>query len=503
MVGCLLLIAFFGFYILLKCKSDKRFWLIFLIDAIFLSVLGCALEILSTDVNAALNATRVDYLGSPYICSLFLLFILDFCDVKVKARYIALLMTIPTMTLLLVWTAPYQTLYYAHYSFAIVDGLATLAIVPAAFYYVYHIYSYLTIGAASVFILYQYFYTKRLSRRQTIVLLGGSIMPLVLNVIYTFNFGVNHINYTPAAFVLTLSLFFITLVNFDMFNITARASEMAIDYMKESFILVDANHCFLNANAATFSIFPELKHISPNLSITGVSWWPKQLQDLRDAAYSNSKIEFSLDKDGNINYYSASVSEIKDSTQKPLGWVVLIQDISGMASLLGRLENMAFIDYLTGIFNRRYFMESAQTIMTKYPITGQKCAIIMFDLDHFKKVNDTYGHVAGDIVLKNVADSMRGLLRTYDLFARYGGEEFIVLVFAVNKETALKVAERIRKRVADTVSIYNEETIQITISLGVSIQSADSHLLPDVIEKADKALYNAKANGRNRVEFLQ
>ena len=125
-------------------------------------------------------------------------------------------------------------------------------------------------------------------------------------------------------------------------------------------------------------------------------------------------------------------------------------------------------------------------------------SIIFIDIDHFKDVNDTYGHAAGDAVLKSVASTIRSLLRKYDVLARYGGEEFLTLLPETELKDAAHVAERFRKHIQNQTIFFGDQEIKVTITLGVS--QFDSKLGAErCIQLADKALYEGKENGRNRV----
>jgi diguanylate cyclase (GGDEF)-like protein len=162
------------------------------------------------------------------------------------------------------------------------------------------------------------------------------------------------------------------------------------------------------------------------------------------------------------------------------------------------LEKFAYTDTLTGLYNRRHFMELAQNPLEKSKRFDRACYAMILDLDFFKKVNDTYGHLAGDEVLVNAANVMKSTLRSYDLLCRYGGEEFVVLVTDTSKEAALHLAERIRESIAATPCIYNCIKIPLTVSIGVAATFPDC-TIESLIDKADKALYKAKEAGRNRV----
>ena len=161
-------------------------------------------------------------------------------------------------------------------------------------------------------------------------------------------------------------------------------------------------------------------------------------------------------------------------------------------------EQFAFTDELTGLYNRRHFIKMAEGEVDRAIRYKHSLAYIMFDLDRFKQVNDTYGHPAGDQVLKTVASLVRQELRDIDLLGRYGGEEFVILLPETNLRGAREVAERLRKQVARAQITIAQGKISITISLGVSIVSPECNSLTQLIEASDKALYAAKEGGRNQ-----
>jgi diguanylate cyclase (GGDEF)-like protein len=167
-----------------------------------------------------------------------------------------------------------------------------------------------------------------------------------------------------------------------------------------------------------------------------------------------------------------------------------------------RLRREALIDPLTGVFNRRSFMEFSVREEARANRGGNTFAVLMVDIDHFKRVNDTYGHPAGDTVIRELAAVASRTLRPSDILARYGGEEFVVSLPDTNQEQAQIVAERLRHAIEATAVIGDAGAIRFTISIGVAICSHDTPL-KDAIVRADQALYAAKRNGRNRVELSQ
>lgn len=186
-----------------------------------------------------------------------------------------------------------------------------------------------------------------------------------------------------------------------------------------------------------------------------------------------------------------------------IGYVRDLREIRDTTAKLDVAEKMAFSDALTGIYNRRYFMQCADFEFDSQTPASSKIGIIMFDIDHFKKVNDTYGHDAGDEALKLTTITANSVLRDSDLFARFGGEEFIILVKNLELDGLASLATRICKKVESMEFYYEGTKIPITVSAGVTVSNDSNQSTEEVIKQADQALYHAKENGRNRVEVYK
>jgi diguanylate cyclase (GGDEF)-like protein len=180
----------------------------------------------------------------------------------------------------------------------------------------------------------------------------------------------------------------------------------------------------------------------------------------------------------------------------------IIQKNFELKAIRCKLESLASTDALTGIFNRRFFLELAQLEFAKIKRKNDLSYIIMFDIDHFKKVNDVYGHLAGDEVLKSLAQRIKQCTRPYDVFGRYGGEEFIVLVVNATESNIISIAERYRLCISDKPVSFGDSSIAVTASFGIS-DICPSGDITQAIKIADDALYKAKRDGRNRTIFLK
>ncbi|WP_257460215.1 GGDEF domain-containing protein [Archangium lipolyticum] len=163
------------------------------------------------------------------------------------------------------------------------------------------------------------------------------------------------------------------------------------------------------------------------------------------------------------------------------------------------IYRLTTMDGLTQIYNRRYFEEALEREVSRSRRYERSLALVMFDVDHFKQVNDRYGHLAGDYVLKQLASTLRTKIRREDVFARYGGEEFGLLLPEIDVVGAVKLAEKSRKLVEKQRFEFDKNVIPVTISLGVAVLEAEHRDPEDLKRAADAKLYEAKASGRNRV----
>jgi diguanylate cyclase (GGDEF)-like protein len=164
------------------------------------------------------------------------------------------------------------------------------------------------------------------------------------------------------------------------------------------------------------------------------------------------------------------------------------------------LRVQATQDTLTGAMNRGAIFDMLKRELAQSSRSGAPVAVIMADLDHFKQINDTHGHPAGDAVLREAATRLKAVLRAYDALGRYGGEEFMLVLPSCTAEHAAEVAERARRAVADTPVISSGTLVPISASFGVAAGGGGVLEMDDVIRAADDALYRAKRAGRNRVE---
>lgn len=201
-------------------------------------------------------------------------------------------------------------------------------------------------------------------------------------------------------------------------------------------------------------------------------------------------------------------ASVLDEIQKNIEDVILNFDIPECNKLdvikkinfmYSQTRYMSITDALTGLYNRRHFEENIEREFLRARRYNHNLSFAIIDIDFFKKINDTYGHMAGDYVLKEVAYTILQCFRKTDMVFRYGGEEFAVIITETSLENAVIPLERLRKSIQEQNFIYDGNNIKITISIGVSEITEQIKTVQELFETADKALFKSKQNGRNQI----
>jgi diguanylate cyclase (GGDEF)-like protein len=198
----------------------------------------------------------------------------------------------------------------------------------------------------------------------------------------------------------------------------------------------------------------------------------------------------------------ASLAEAADESARKveIARLELENEIAERRNLEKDLRRLATTDGLTGVLNRSALLVAGQREMNWVRPVGQAVVVLMIDVDHFKRINDRYGHAGGDLALQHLAAMLRLGLREGDLLGRMGGEEFAIVLQSGSAEIAEVIAERLRSQVEVEHVAFGDQIIEMTISIGLAVQQAGDHSIERLMARADAALYHAKRSGRNRVK---
>lgn len=276
----------------------------------------------------------------------------------------------------------------------------------------------------------------------------------------------------------------------------------ALVYMK------DANRRFIYANQSVADVFGRRVEDVVGSRDTDLmppevadAFWAKD-QRILDSGQRHTSEESFGDATGRQRHYWSIIVpwSSPDGTPAVIG---LTTDITELHELKEELKRQATTDHLTGIANRRRFYEFAEREFSRSQRHGSELSLIAIDIDHFKRINDSYGHLAGDRVLHDFAAWCQGTLRGEDLCARTGGEEFCILLPETGLDAAHALAERIRALTSEHGANAEHPTLRISASFGIAGRIDTDRRFEDLFTRADRALYAAKQQGRNRSELLR
>ena len=275
----------------------------------------------------------------------------------------------------------------------------------------------------------------------------------------------------------------------------------AIEQMDEMVRITDIDGNIIYVNPATTRItqFSEEEMLGHNSNIfqsgKHTPEFYKKLWDTILSGETYKNILINKKKDGTLFYDEKIISPLKNKNGDIRYFISTSRDISDRIELEQELKQLATKDTLTGIYNRYMINTKIEEEIKRVNRYGKPFGLLMFDIDHFKKVNDTYGHDVGDYVLQEISSIVLNNIRETDSFGRWGGEEFMILMPCTPEEQLVELAQKIRKAIETYVF---EKVHQVTISIGVTLYKKDEEL-KTLIKRVDTALYEAKEQGRNRV----
>jgi len=358
--------------------------------------------------------------------------------------------------------------------------------------------TYLLTFSSVVLLVRAYFLSSGLLRRQTVLLLVGISIPIL------FSIAVDLLGWDPLvnvdepalSIIFTVVLFAWATLEFNSFFLLPVASDVIIQNMQDGVLVTDIEGLVIFSNRAARQMLGRKEHTMQGKQVGEIlaDWLPEA-----ESAWNDRKVEAQLVRDEDKSeYFLFRTSPILGTSQELIGFLLRLSNNTDQKNYEKRLTELAICDPLTGSYNRRYFYEMVHNYFHQMMRSSKPLTILMIDLDHFKSINDNFGHAKGDLALQKVAAVCRSQVRSQDIFSRHGGEEFILAMPETSLLDGMVVAERLRK------SIDNLEAeldgISITASIGVVEASGEKDLtLDSLINRADEALYLSKNSGRNRV----
>lgn len=497
---------FIGIYAYVKRRrflGSKTFIFISLFSSIY--TFGHAFELSSQSLDMIVLWTYFQYLGMPYIAPLSLMLVLQYIgkDKYLTTRNCSFILLIPITTTILVLT---NHLHYQFYQSVYLrnDVTPMIDFVIGPWYIVHGSYTFGCLLAGGILLLSYWQQTKSTYWKQIFVLLLGLYLPMISSFLYLLGYTPYGMDPVPIVMSLTSFMYIWAFLSTNILELAPIARGLIFDSMRDGVLVLDPSQRLVDFNDAAKKIIGDKLNDEKIGETIHSLWQENELNNFLfpSVEHLNHKEEFELEWSGVHAHYQIRSTPVKKKSGFIVGSTIVIADITEQRLLYQKLERLAYTDGLTGILNRKTFIERSENIIKKMHVEENSSSLIIFDIDHFKAINDNYGHRMGDEAICHVVSVCKTFLQPNDLFGRYGGEEFVLCLPSTTLKEAGEYAEAIRRSIENTPLEREGEKISITASFGVTQAHKDT-VIEELLSYADKALYKSKHSGRNTVHLAQ
>src|SRR6266498_1131730 len=463
---------------------------------------------------------NLTYIGVIAVPSFFLIFALNFTNhgERSNPRLLAALAVEPVITLILVWTNKVHHLVFQSVNLINQNNIASLQLEHSPWYSVNLVYSYIVILAGFVVLTYGMLRASPLLRNQYRIILFASFLPWGLNIVSEYSLGTSQFDLTPLMFGLSGILFTYSVIRNRFMNIIPVARSHIIESMSDGVLVIDPENRIVDINPAMENFLNQKPTSFLGKSVAEIlEIWLDQNDVLTSEQEAWTELRI---PNAPSRYLDLRITPLYDDFERLNGRLMVFRDVTErkqiekrlrsandrlqlqlieIGTLQSKLRSQAIKDPLTDLFNRRYLDETFDRELARAARESYPVCVIMLDIDHFKKVNDTYGHEAGDFILKALAKTLSARNRRGDFVCRFGGEEFVVVMPNMAVDTAYKRAEDLRTALNSLHVPYGRFNLTITISMGIASYPANGENRESVLRAADRAMYAAKKAGRDHI----
>lgn len=487
---------FLCLYVFLKRQHYTKIAHFFIVytAAIAIYCFASAFGLMSTTLEQIKIWTIIQYVGMPSSAALGLLFVMQYLGMNVTAKKYTAILAIPFITLFIVMTNDWHHLHYRVFEMEPNLGLPYIHQEIGIWYVIHGIYIFSCMLVAFFLVISRWRETSNLYRPQLLAIAFGQFVPIVTAFLYLVGFTPPGVDPVPMVLWLSSLLYLWSINSSRLFTLMPIAKDTIFNSINDGVIVLDETNRLIEFNQSSKKIFANLNKTQLGKDFTEV-WFELAGCPLPFSLAQTSAFEIKLGG----KTYQVRISSLQHG-QGNKGILMIFTDITEVKRLQLKLEHQAYYDELTQIYNRRAFFHMCEQIVNEAKGHPVPFTVILMDVDHFKKVNDTYGHDVGDQLLFHVAQICQAEMEEGMVLARYGGEEFVIGLKGKTIVEGEALANRLREQVENNPLIMLDAVVTVTLSSGVAgIKDERWETLQEILIRADKALYHAKREGRNQV----
>ena len=475
------------------------------------------------DLNDKLLWLKIMHIGIISAPTLFLFFTIRITNQRnsLTTQKVLVLFLEPAMFLLCVWLR--IDLLYKRIWLEDHGTFTVLQLERASGYWINIIYSHAIILMGLMILFRSAQKATPYFRRQYLVIFLAAIIPVLTNIYSQSNHvRLNDLDLTPFTFAIASIISMYALYQRKFMDLVPVARERLIESMSDGVLVLDTRGRIVDVNPAMNNFLEETSETLIGKNVSEVlHTWNHNANPILDGVETRTELKMPHRPN---HYLDLRITALYDDQQKLSGRLIVFRDVTDrkevekdlrqandrlqtqlveIGLLQSQLREQAIRDALTNVFNRRYLEETLERELARAERDQYPLCVIMMDLDFFKVVNDTYGHEAGDVVLKTLTNTITHHSRHGDLVCRYGGEEFVLVMPNISLEVASQRAEDLHRRIGALQISYGIYTLTTTVSMGIAIYPDHGATKDDLLRAADQAMYVAKHTGRNRVVIYQ
>ncbi|WP_322907055.1 histidine kinase N-terminal 7TM domain-containing protein [Paenibacillus sp. SGZ-1009] len=459
-------------------------------------------ELLSSTLQSTWFWLRAEYVFLPFIPAVTLLMCCAYIGYRPQRWMRIILFAIPLSTLVMQHTNEWHHLYYTSIALSTDTPFPVTRIEHGPYFYVHSLYLYGCLALSVLLLLNQARRIPVRFRLQIFMMIAGLLTPVIASLFYVSGQSMYGIDLGPVFISVSFVFHSFALFRYRMFDVAPIARDIVFESMADGVLVINENDVVVDYNRAMKQLMHGLTANLIGRRLTDILRSRPDLQQLLDTGKDCDYVY----RYENMRYcYRIRFSPVFNKSNIQVGRIIHVSDITEQAELQDQLQYLADMDGLTHLLNKTALMYRAEQELEQLASSGGgHLSILMFDIDEFKLVNDTFGHEAGDVALLYLAEAVREYADECMLAGRYGGDEFILCMPGSDVHTACAMAEKLRRHIASGEICIDREQLRITSSFGVAsvyVPSGTRELSTKLLVKqADQALYVSKRAGRNRVQ---